>query len=78
MGASVTNITALLTADFLKLVVIAILIASPLAWVAMNKWLSDFAYRITVSWWLIALTKRRRNCSSPGVGQLSNTQSSAY
>jgi putative ABC transport system permease protein len=56
MGASVANVTALLTADFLKLVIIAILIASPLAWLAMNKWLSDFAYRITVSWWLVALT----------------------
>ena len=56
MGATVTNVTALLTADFLKLVVVAILIASPIAWLSMNKWLGDFAYRITISWWLVVLT----------------------
>jgi putative ABC transport system permease protein len=56
MGASVANVTTLLTADFLKLVIIAILVASPIAWLAMNKWLSEFAYRITISWWLVALT----------------------
>jgi putative ABC transport system permease protein len=56
LGASISNVAALLTIDFVKLVMVAILIASPLAWLAMNKWLGDFAYRIQVSWWMIALS----------------------
>ena len=52
LGASVTDVTALLSKDFIKLVIIAIVIASPLAWYFMNKWLQDFAYRITISWWM--------------------------
>ena len=52
LGASVTSITQLLTKDFLKLVIVAIIIASPIAWFAMNKWLQDFAYRINISWWM--------------------------
>lgn len=56
LGATVSNITALLTIDFVKLVLISIIIASPLAWLAMNKWLSDFAYRIQISWWMIAVS----------------------
>ena len=55
LGASVTNIIALLSTDFLKLVALAILIASPLAWYAMNEWLQDFAYHIQIEWWMIAL-----------------------
>ncbi|GGB02678.1 ABC transporter permease [Puia dinghuensis] len=55
LGASVTNITLLLSRDFLGLVVIAILIASPLAWYGMHKWLEGFAYRISISWWLFPL-----------------------
>ncbi|WP_332871497.1 ABC transporter permease [Spirosoma rhododendri] len=55
LGASVTSIVALLSKDFLKLVLIAIVIASPLAYYAMNRWLSDFAYRIDISWWVFAL-----------------------
>lgn len=50
LGASVINITALLSKDFIKLVIIAIIIASPVAWFAMNKWLQDYAYRINISW----------------------------
>jgi len=50
LGASVANITSLLSRDFVKLVLVAILIASPIAWWAMNKWLSSFDYRITISW----------------------------
>ncbi len=46
---------ALLAKDFLKLVVIAIVLAVPLAWWAMNKWLADFAYKIDISWWVFAL-----------------------
>ena len=55
LGASVGNITTMLSADFLKLVIIAIVIASPLAWYAMNKWLQDFAYRINIQWWVFAV-----------------------
>jgi putative ABC transport system permease protein len=50
LGASVTNIINLLSKDFLKLIAIAIVIASPLAWYFMHKWLQDFAYRINISW----------------------------
>lgn len=52
LGASVSQITALLSKDFLKLVLVAIVIASPLGWWAMNKWLETFAYRIAISWWI--------------------------
>jgi len=55
LGASVPNVTALLSGDFMKLVFIAILIASPLAWYVMNKWLEAFAFKITISWWMFAL-----------------------
>ncbi|MDB5148631.1 MAG: FtsX-like permease family protein, partial [Mucilaginibacter sp.] len=55
LGASVTNITAMLSRDFLILVLIAIVIASPIAWYAMNKWLMDYAYRAELHWWLIAV-----------------------
>lgn len=54
-GASVTGIVNMLSAEFLKLVILSSLIAFPLAWFAMNKWLQDFAYRITISWWVFAL-----------------------
>jgi putative ABC transport system permease protein len=53
LGASAPGIAGLLTKDFLKLVLIAIIIAAPFAWTLMNKWLQDFAYRIDVSWWMI-------------------------
>jgi putative ABC transport system permease protein len=52
LGASVPNIVNLLSKDFLKLVAIAVLIASPIAWFAMNNWLQDFAYRIHIGWWI--------------------------
>ncbi|HEY4935082.1 MAG TPA: FtsX-like permease family protein, partial [Puia sp.] len=55
LGATVSNIVNLLSKDFLKLVIIAIIIASPLAWYAMHKWLQDFAYRIPISWWVFAV-----------------------
>jgi putative ABC transport system permease protein len=56
LGASVSNITLLLSKDFLGLVCIAILVASPLAWYAMNQWLQGFAYRIRIGWWLFPLS----------------------
>ncbi len=55
LGASVASITGLLAKDFLKLVVIAIAIASPVAYYFMNKWLADFAYRIDIQWWMFAV-----------------------
>ena len=55
LGASVSGITALLSMDFVKLVALAIVIASPIAWWAMNKWLQGFAYRAPVSWWIFVL-----------------------
>ncbi|MBC6989062.1 ABC transporter permease [Hymenobacter sp. BT491] len=55
LGASVTNIVGLLSRDFLRLVLIANLVAWPLAWWAINKWLQDFAYRVSIGWWVFAL-----------------------
>jgi putative ABC transport system permease protein len=55
LGASVTGITSLLAGDFLKLVIVAFVIAAPVAYFFMQKWLSDFAYRIDIQWWMFAL-----------------------
>jgi len=55
LGASVSGITTLLSLDFVKLVALAILIASPIAWWGMNKWLQGFAYRAPLQWWIFAL-----------------------
>jgi putative ABC transport system permease protein len=55
LGASVSTIVSMLSMDFIKLVFISILVASPLAWWAMNKWLQGFAYRINIQWWVIAV-----------------------
>ena len=55
LGASVLSITSLLARDFLKLVFIAIIISSPIAYHFMNKWLADFAYRIELHWWMFAI-----------------------
>ncbi|MGV3558700.1 ABC transporter permease [Larkinella arboricola] len=55
LGASATSIVGLLSKDFLKLVLIAILIATPIAWYGMNQWLEDFAYKIDVPWWVFAV-----------------------
>ncbi len=52
LGASVTGLTTMLSKDFLKLVVVSIVIASPLAWWAMSKWLQNYSYRIEISWWI--------------------------
>lgn len=55
LGATVMQVTGMLSKDFLKLVLIACVIAFPLAYWAMNKWLQDFAYRINISWWMFVL-----------------------
>ena len=52
LGASMQHIVSLLSVDFLKMVLVASLIAFPIAWWAMNKWLQGFAYRISLSWWI--------------------------
>jgi putative ABC transport system permease protein len=55
LGASVSGIVQLLSKDFLKLVLISIVIAIPIAWWAMNKWLQGFNYRVPITWWMFAL-----------------------
>jgi putative ABC transport system permease protein len=54
LGASVSGIVSLLSKDFLKLVLIALAVATPLAWWFMNGWLDNFAYRVTIGWWVFA------------------------
>ncbi len=54
LGATISGLVTMLSKDFVKLVGIAILIASPIAWWAMDTWLADFAYRIDIQWWMFA------------------------
>jgi putative ABC transport system permease protein len=56
LGASVTGIAVLVSKSFIRPVIVAIVVASPIAWWIMQKWLQDFSYRITISWWMFALT----------------------
>ncbi len=56
LGAEVSSIVILLSRDFMKLVLIAIFIATPFSWFAMNQWLSDYAYQIDINWWVFALS----------------------
>jgi putative ABC transport system permease protein len=56
LGASIASIVAMLSKDFLKLVLISICIASPLAYFAMKNWLQGFAFRIDISWWIFAIS----------------------
>ncbi|WP_373511427.1 FtsX-like permease family protein [Persicitalea sp.] len=55
LGASISGIVAMLSKDFVALVLIALVIASPIAWYFMDQWLADFAYHIDISWWVFAL-----------------------
>jgi len=55
LGASVADISSILTVNFLKLVLISIIIAAPLAWYAMDKWLQDYPYRISMNIWVILI-----------------------
>ena len=52
LGATTANLVALISKDFLRLVVIAMVIAIPIAWYFMNQWLQDFAYRVNIQWWI--------------------------
>jgi putative ABC transport system permease protein len=54
LGASVQNISLLISKEFLLLVVIAVLIATPIAWIVMHKWLQDFPYQAETPWWIFA------------------------
>jgi putative ABC transport system permease protein len=54
LGASVQQIVTTLSTDFIKLVAIALIIATPLVYIAANKWLQNYPYRIEMSWWLFA------------------------
>lgn len=56
LGASTPGIVNMLSSDFMKLVAISFLIASPVAWYFMHKWLQDFAYRIEIQWWVFAVS----------------------
>jgi putative ABC transport system permease protein len=56
LGANVPSLVGLLTKDFLKLVVIAVVFAGPVAWLAMNKWLQGFTERVPISWPVFAFT----------------------
>jgi putative ABC transport system permease protein len=55
LGASVTSIATLLSKDFIKLVIISIIVASPIAYLLMSKWLQEFAYHIEIRWWMFLL-----------------------
>jgi putative ABC transport system permease protein len=55
LGASIREIVAMISKDFIKLVLIAFVTAFPVSWLMMNKWLQSFAYRINISWWVFAL-----------------------
>ena len=55
LGASVANITTMLSKDFLGLVLLSLVIASPVAWYLMSKWLQDYTYRIQIEWWVFVL-----------------------
>jgi len=56
LGATMSNVVTMLSVDFLKLIIVASILAFPLAWYAMTKWLQDFAYRTDISWWVFALS----------------------
>jgi putative ABC transport system permease protein len=56
LGASIGNIITLISKDYLVLVMVAMIVASPIAWYAMNKWLQAFTYRINIQWWVFVLT----------------------
>ena len=55
LGASVTSVVALISRDFLKLILLSIVVAAPLAWYGLSQWLEDFAYRIEIRWWMFLL-----------------------
>ena len=55
LGASVVSIVELLSKDFIKLILIGLIIATPLSWFGMNKWLENYAFRVEIEWWMFAI-----------------------
>jgi len=55
LGASVTNIVSILSSDFLRLILISLIVSMPLSWMATNKWIQNYPYRVTLSWEPFAL-----------------------
>lgn len=55
IGAGVTDIVMMLCRDIIKLVALAALIATPIAWLSMNSWLANYAYKISISWWIFVM-----------------------
>jgi putative ABC transport system permease protein len=55
LGASIPSLFVLLSREFLVFVIIAVLIASPIAWYAMEQWLEEYAYKINISWWMFVI-----------------------
>ncbi len=55
LGASVNSILILLSRDFLKLILLALILAIPLGWFVMSRWLQDYAFRINIAWWVFAI-----------------------
>ncbi|MDJ1496490.1 ABC transporter permease [Cytophagaceae bacterium DM2B3-1] len=62
LGASISSIVTLLSSDFLKLVMVAIIIAIPIAWYVCNNWLENFAYKISLSWWVFVTASLLATC----------------
>jgi putative ABC transport system permease protein len=56
LGATVLQLINLLSVDFIRLVIIAFVVAAPIAWYAMDQWLSDFAYRINIGFWVFVIS----------------------
>ncbi|WP_448701243.1 ABC transporter permease [Mucilaginibacter sp. AW1-3] len=56
LGANITSIIALVSKDFMKLILVSAIIATPIAWYSMNSWLQDFAYRISIHWWVFVVS----------------------
>ena len=75
LGASVMSIVALLSKEFIRIVLIAIFIATPMAWYIMNKWLEGFEYKIPIHWWMFALTGFLAIFIALVYGQFSGNQS---
>ena len=55
LGASINNIISLIAQEFLWMVFLSIIIATPIAWIFMSKWLQNFAYRVSLNWWIFGL-----------------------